>query len=218
MTVGVRWYRSGMAKRAGQFIEGGKPAAWPTEAKELAYQLWAYKHGQRAYVTAKALQAGEDCPPGVSYAVNGDTVAYWAKSENWALRAAEDRRLLAPGHEERMMQTAMYGSVEGLEWARAVANGSESVRSDRVRLDCTALLLQVQGWLGPERRHAGQREGVRTTGRTLDPSRLRNLSDAELAELERSITGGRSDRALSALAPEPEDTGDDASVIDIDPA
>jgi len=184
---------------------------YPAHLRALAYQVWAMVAGQNLTRTRQLLQDGrygED--PGTETApvdIPFSTLSYWARTEGWHERAARDRRSMAMGSEERILGTLGFGLASGVDWLRKVADGTEPVRRERDRLDAVRLLADLSGWVGPDRRHAGQRQGLGGASDRVSVD-YGSLSDAELLALERGHLPRRAD-------PDADDSPDDTDIVDI---
>lgn len=186
---------------------------WDQDTKDLAYQLWWMRCGQNAAAVCRALEEGTYGQPGDEardpIRVSLSTLTYWVRTEQWHRRAAEDRRGLAGGLDERVMVSAGFGFADGVAWLRAVADGTEPVSRSRDRIDAVRFLGNILGWDGADRRHAGQRPGL-AAGRSVSVD-YGSLTDAELLALER----GQLPASATSSSMEDDPSSDDPNIVDI---
>lgn len=160
---------------------------WPDHVREVAYQVWWMRAGENYKVCWELLKAGgySDDPesPGEPMDVPYSTLTWWGRQGNWHERAIRDKRALSPGLEHRTLVASKFGFAAGVEWLRAVAEGRAVVKHDRDRLMAVRILGEVEGYIGPDRIHAGHRAGLSANDApAVDVS---SLSDADLLALER---------------------------------
>src|SRR5688572_19757021 len=86
------------------------------ETRELAYQLWAFKHGQNGTAVAAELQSEF---PGLE----ARTVNLWAQAEGWHDRVERDVTELAPAVRRANVVGLIAGSAEAIQALRTVARG-----------------------------------------------------------------------------------------------
>lgn len=87
------------------------------DARQVAYELWAFRCGQNCSAVARILadEYGEAIPE--------RTVRYWAESEGWAARVRDGLRQLAPATREQTIVELIFGALEASRYLRGVANG-----------------------------------------------------------------------------------------------
>ncbi len=109
------------------------------EARDLAWQLWGFKHSRNGEAVARELQ---ETYPGI----DGRTIRRWADEGTWAETIPQQIRALAPAIHEGILIDLMAGAAEGASYLRAAARGEE--RAVQARVTAAIALLDRYG-LGP---------------------------------------------------------------------
>ncbi len=97
-------------------LDRGRNNRYDTSTRDLAYQLWAFRHGRNAEKVVTELQ--DSCPQ-----LDGRTVRRWAVEGEWAARADREIRELAPAIHESNVASLIAGSPEAVQALREVARG-----------------------------------------------------------------------------------------------
>jgi hypothetical protein len=98
---------------------------YDAEARDLARQLWGFKHSRNAAAVAREL--------GWTYpGLDERTIRRWAADEAWAVSIARSCRELAPAIHEGILVDLLAGAAEGASYLRAAARGDEPAAQARV--------------------------------------------------------------------------------------
>lgn len=127
-------------------IEGRRAGEWPDSVRELAFELWAYKHAGNCEKTAEAIAKGPD-----GYPVPARTIREWATAHNWAERKITKMAEWAPAIREQVVTEVIAGSIDAIAYVRAIVSGEEE--PDKVRLTAAMTVLDRFG-VAPHRQAA----------------------------------------------------------------
>ncbi len=112
---------------------------YDAEARDLARQLWGFKHSRNAAAVAREM--GRSYP-----GIDERTIRRWATDEAWAVSIAQGCRELAPAIHEGILIDLMAGAQEGAAYLRASARGDENAAQARVT---AAIALLDRYGMGP---------------------------------------------------------------------
>ncbi len=167
-------------------LESHHGTRYTDEARELAYQLWAFKHGRNASSVAAAMQ---DEHPGL----DERTVQRWAKDGDWVVKVRQDLTALAPAIQQAIITDLIAGAGEGAQHLRAVARGE--AKAEPARVNACLGLLDRAGFgprpaqpIAPEPERAAilSREEIRS----MTPEEMRDAMEGRL-KLVRDQDRGR---------------------------
>ncbi len=147
------------------------------ETRELAYQLYAFKHGRNAEAVARELGADEGKCPGLE----GRTVRRWAVEGGWADRADREIRELAPAIHAANVASLIAGSAEAVQAVREIQRGEfRDPQHAAVRLKAAEITLNRTGYPGMAK--------VQLTGDSGQPQTdYTGLDMAEIIERQRKF-------------------------------
>ena len=161
------------------------------EAREAAYQLWAFQYRGNAEKVSAALAKHD--PP---IKVDARSVQRWAKDGQWAIRKADDWRKIAPDLGRQTVIEADYGTLETAVRMREIVNDDTLLTIETTSPSGSVTRRQVPRTATKDRIAAGELlrkigEFLRPTiqGQTearAIPSDLRTMTDEQLREAERN--------------------------------
>ncbi len=117
----------------------GHGRRYPAETVEMAYQLWAFKHGRNAQSVSDELST-EDNPLPVA------TVYRWAKEQRWAERADREIRELAPAIHAANVTSLIAGGPEAIQALREVTRGEGDPLTMGHRVKAAVAILDRTGY------------------------------------------------------------------------
>ena len=164
----------------GSLLDRGHNNRYDPSTRDLAYQLWAFRHGRNAEKVAAELQ--DACPQ-----LDGRTVRRWAVEEGWAERADREIRELAPAINESNVASLISGSPEAVQALREVARGdfpASAAGWAAARVKAAEAILQRTGY------PAAIKVAPSDAGSADDRPDYAALSTAELIERQRRILEG----------------------------
>lgn len=171
------------------FYSSGDPRGrrYTPEEKESAYLTWRLAGRRSLAKTAEIAGIAEN------------TIRSWAKEEGWQQRAEQDDEDASQLARQALASMTTNEVVKSLETVVALRDDPNTPA--RTRLDAAEYLLGVWGVSPTRVAEVTVRPSEPRGSRSIDPASLRNLSDAELAALERSLTSGKgADRELARLS------------------
>lgn len=128
---------------------GGRETAqrreWPDDAKERAYQLWAFRCSRDCVKVHDELAKEED-----GYDVPIRTLQHWAVSLGWPQRAADQLTAIGPDFRRQALLELVAGQVDAARFVRRVVRGDEGPEPSKVKLAAALAILDRVG-LGPVR-------------------------------------------------------------------
>lgn len=146
------------------------------ETRELAYQLYAFKHGRNAEAVARELGAeGGKCP-----GLEGRTVRRWAVDEGWAARSDREIRELAPAIHACNVTSLLAGAPEAILALREVARGEGDPLKMGHRVKAAVAILDRTGYPATMTATPPQDDAGKQTD-------LSALSMAEIIERQRQL-------------------------------
>ncbi len=158
-------------------LDRGHNNRYGAQTRDLAYQLWAFRHGRNAEKVAAGLQ--DSCPQ-----LDGRTVRRWAVEEAWAERADREIRELAPAIHENNVASLIAGSPEAVQALREVARGdfpASAAGWAAARVKAAEAILQRTGYPTAAKVAPSSNDG------TAERPDYAALSMAELIERQRRI-------------------------------
>ena len=114
---------------------------YPTRARDLAFQLWAFKCSRRLSAWLRSWQLwasseGWECIPGER------TLRHWATKGDWPAATARALRTIAPDVAGELVSDLLMGAAEGMAYLRDVLAGRVThPNSTRIRAILTALSM-----------------------------------------------------------------------------
>ncbi len=158
-------------------LDRGHNNRYDASTRDLAYQLWAFRHGRNAEKVAVELQ--DSCPQ-----LDGRTVRRWAVEGAWAELADREIRELAPAIHESNVASLIAGSPEAVQALREVARGdfpASAAGWAAARVKAAEAILQRTGY------PAAVKVAPSDAGSVNDRPDYAALSMAELIERQRRI-------------------------------
>jgi hypothetical protein len=159
--------------------------AYSIEARQLAYETWAFRAGRNSAETARILRA--ECDE--THAITDRVIRSWVVQEDWGARANSDLESIAPNIYGGIVTDILYASQAGANFVRRVNEGDPDTkvngRVDIGRVTAAFGALAAAGF------------SPRTTGERLQAPKeasneLKEFADA--AEANRYwIKGGKGD-------------------------
>ncbi len=163
--------------RCVSILDRGRNNRYDASTRDLAYHLWAFRHGRNAEKVVAELR--DSCPQ-----LDGRTVRRWALEEGWAERADREIRELTPGIRESNVASLIAGSPEAIQALREVARGDFPVSAAgwaAARVKAAEAILQRTGY------PVAVKVAPSDAGRVDDRPDYAALSMAELIERQRRI-------------------------------
>ncbi len=150
---------------------------YEAETRELAYQLYAFKHGRNAEAVARELGVVDGKCPGLE----GRTVRRWAVERGWAACSDREIRELAPAIHASNVTSLIAGAPEAIQALREVARGEGDPLTMGHRVKAAVAILDRTGYpatvaVTPPGNHG-----------TPEPTDLSALTLAEIIERQRQL-------------------------------
>lgn len=158
-------------------LNRGHNNRYDASTRDLAYQLWAFRHGRNAEKVVTDLQIS--CPQ-----LDGRTVRRWAVEGEWADRADREIRDLAPAIHESNVTSLIAGSPEAVQALREVARGDFSAAAagwTTARVKAAEAILQRTGY------PASGKVDLPSTAGAAEQIDYASLSTDELIEWQRKM-------------------------------
>ncbi len=149
---------------------------YDAETLDLAYQLYAFKHGRNAEAVARELGAENGKCPGL----DGRTVRRWAKEQGWAARSDREIRELAPAIHASNVTSLVAASPEAIQALREVARGEGDPLTMGHRVKAAVAILDRTGYPATAKLVLG--EATRQ-----EPTDFSALSMEEIIERQRTM-------------------------------
>ncbi len=117
----------------------GHGRRYPAQTVEVAFQLWAFKHGRSAQSVSDELSTEDNRLPVA-------TVYRWAKEHGWAERSDREIRELAPAIHASNVTSLVAASPEAIQALREVARGEGDPLTMGHRVKAAVAILDRTGY------------------------------------------------------------------------